>query len=136
MARCEQGYLCAVCGEDVEEITDSALYLRYVMGDVDWNELNRAPETHIRCDTVLAQFIVDASFPAVVSGGAFAKECLDRDFVETEEQRVTEAYLRLRQVARTSLPLADYPLPHVIAKREIPGRGRATEFTEVDSPLS
>ena len=30
--KCEEGYLCDVCGGDVEEITDSDLYLRYVIG--------------------------------------------------------------------------------------------------------
>ena len=34
MALCEQGYLCDVCGGDVEEITHSDLYLRYVLGEV------------------------------------------------------------------------------------------------------
>jgi len=38
MAQCEQGYLCEVCGRDVEDITVSDLYLRYVLGAV-------APET-------------------------------------------------------------------------------------------
>ena len=28
MARCDQGYLCDVCGQDVEAITESDLYLR------------------------------------------------------------------------------------------------------------
>ena len=31
MARCEQGYLCDVCGEEVEDITQSDLYLAYVL---------------------------------------------------------------------------------------------------------
>ena len=35
MAKCEEGYLCDVCGGDVAEITDSDLYLRYVIGEVD-----------------------------------------------------------------------------------------------------
>ena len=34
MARCEQGYLCDVCGQDVGEITESDLYLRYLLGEV------------------------------------------------------------------------------------------------------
>ena len=34
MVRCEQGYRCDVCGQDVEEIVDSDLYLRYVLGEV------------------------------------------------------------------------------------------------------
>ena len=41
MAGCERGYLCTVCGQDVEEITDSDLYLRYVLGEVEWDSLNR-----------------------------------------------------------------------------------------------
>ena len=35
MAKCEEGYLCDVCGQDVAEITDSDLYLRYVVGMLD-----------------------------------------------------------------------------------------------------
>ena len=118
MAGCERGYLCTVCGQDVEEITDSVLYLRYVMGDVEWDQLNRAPETHIRCDKTLAQFIVDESFETVSCAGVFAKEELDSEFVKGEEERVTSAYLRLRELAATNLPIAEYPLPHVIARRD------------------
>ena len=58
-----------VCGEDVEEITDSVLYLRYVLGEVDWNDLDRSPEKHIRCDPILAQFIVSDSFEPVIGRG-------------------------------------------------------------------
>src|SRR5271156_4748845 len=99
MAGCERGYLCTVCHQDVEEITDSVLYLRYVMGDVEWDQLNRAPETHIRCDKTLAQFIVDQSFEGVACTGVFAKEELDPEYVKGEEERVTSAYLRLRALA-------------------------------------
>ena len=35
MAKCEEGYLCDVCGKDVEQLTDSDLYLRYVIGMLD-----------------------------------------------------------------------------------------------------
>ena len=80
MARCERGYLCTVCGQDVEEITDSVLYLRYVLGEVEWDHLNRAAETHIRCDRILAQFIVDASFEPVSIDGPFSKAELDPRF--------------------------------------------------------
>ena len=117
MAGCERGYLCTVCGQDVEEITDSDLYLRYVMGEAEWDELNRAPERHIRCNPVLAQFIVDASFEPVICAGAFSKSHLDPEFVRNEENRVTTAFLRLRELATTNLPIADYPLPDVIARR-------------------
>jgi len=111
MAGCERGYLCTVCGQEVEEITDSDLYLRYVLGEVEWDSLNRAPERHIRCNPILAQFIVDAMFDPVSDAGAFSKVHLDPQFVKTEEERVTRGYLRLRELAKTNLPLAEYPLP-------------------------
>jgi hypothetical protein len=118
MARCEGGYLCVVCGRDVEEITDSGLYLRYVLGEVEWENLDRAPERHIRCDPVLAQFIVDESFEPVGGAGAFSKADLDPEFVRAEEQRVTRGYLRLRELAMTNLHLAEYPLAGAIAGRQ------------------
>ncbi len=118
MASCERGYLCAVCGQDVESITDSVLYLRYVMGEVPWDHLNRAPETHIRCDKTLAQFIIDDSFEPVSCDGTFAKEHLDPEFVKTEEERVTLAYRRLRESREANLAIAEYPLPRVVARRE------------------
>jgi hypothetical protein len=37
--RCEEGYCCQVCGAEVAEITQSALYLRYVLGEVRLEEL-------------------------------------------------------------------------------------------------
>ena len=110
MAVCEQGYLCTVCGEDVEEITDSVLYLRYVLGEVAWDDLNRAPEKHIRCDAVMAQFIVSDLFPPVEVDGVFSKAGLDPEFVRTEEVRVTRGFLRLREVVAANLPIYEYPL--------------------------
>ncbi len=115
MARCERGYLCTVCGDDVEEITDSVLYLRYVLGEVEWNDLNRAPETHIRCDPVIAQFIVSDLFPPVSVDGIFSKAGLAPDFVRNEETRVTSGFLRLREVVAANLPIANYPLAQVAA---------------------
>ena len=35
MAKCDEGYLCDVCGQDVAELKDSDLYLRYVVGLLD-----------------------------------------------------------------------------------------------------
>src|SRR6266851_863348 len=98
MAGCERGYLCTVCGQDVEEITDSELYLRYVLGDVEWEVLNRSPERHIRCNPVLAQFILTESFASVVVDGAFSKAQLEPEFVRAEEARVTGGYLRLHEL--------------------------------------
>ncbi len=50
MARCERGYLCEVCGAEVEEIIDSDLYLAYVLGEVPSEELHLRHERHIRCN--------------------------------------------------------------------------------------
>jgi hypothetical protein len=117
MAGCERGYICTVCGHEVEEITESDLYLRYVLGEAEWDELNRAPERHIRCNPVLAQFVVDPSFEPVICAGAFSKGHLDPEFVRNEENRVTTAFQRLRELVRENLPIAGYPLPDVIARR-------------------
>jgi len=58
MALCEQGYLCDVCGEEVEEITDSDLYLRYVLGEVPPEKLHVLRERHIRCYPTAAKLLV------------------------------------------------------------------------------
>ncbi len=92
MARCDEGYRCEVCGGDVEDITESDLYLRFVIGEVDPEFLHMTPERHIRCNPTLAQFIVAEGFEPVVVEGPFAKSELDPDFVAEEEQRVTAGY--------------------------------------------
>ena len=81
MAKCDEGYLCSVCGEDVAEITDSDLYLRYVIGMIDPELLHATPERHIRCNPLLAQFIVDDGFEPVVVDGEFSKAMLDPEYV-------------------------------------------------------
>ncbi len=111
MAACERGYLCAVCGRDVEEIGDSELYLRYVLGEVKAEQLDRLPERHIRCNPALAQFIVvEGVTPVVVAEGPFAKAELDPDFVGREEQRVSAGYVRLQELSKQNLSIRDYPL--------------------------
>jgi hypothetical protein len=115
VARCEQGYLCDVCGQDVAEITDSDLYLRYVLGEVPPEQLTRTPERHIRCNPVTAQFIVDPRFEAVHCTGAFAREHLDPAFVAAEEVRITRAWKRLQELPTLRLSIEDYPLPEVRA---------------------
>ena len=117
MARCEQGYLCAVCGQDVEEITESELYLRYVLGEVAFESLDRLSERHIRCNPNLAQFIVAEGFAPIVVEGPFAKAHLDPAFVAAEEQRVTQGYLRLLELSTANRPIAEYPLPNAGASR-------------------
>jgi hypothetical protein len=114
MTRCEQGYLCDVCGGDVAEITDSDLYLRYVLGEVPPEQLHLLRERHIRCNPSLAQFIVDPGFEPVRCEGVFAKETLDPEYVAAEEARVTRGWRRLRELPRLGLTILEYPLPEVI----------------------
>jgi hypothetical protein len=125
MVRCEQGYLCEVCGADVEDVTDSDLYLRYVLGEVDPETLHVQPERHLRCNPIVAQFIVAEGFAPVVVEGAFAKSGLDPEFVAEEEARVTRGYRRLLELPELGLPITEYPLPEAQAKwreAELPGR--------------
>ncbi len=48
----------------------------------------------------------------------FRKIHLDPEFVRNEEKRVTMAFLRLRELAAANVPIAEYPLPDVIARRQ------------------
>ena len=118
MAKCEEGYLCDVCGGDVESLTDSDLYLRYVIGMLDPETLYTTRERHIRCNAVLAQFIVDDDFPPVAAEGEFDKRHLDAAHVRERETLVTRGYRRLKEVAKLDLPIIDYPLPEVRAEIE------------------
>jgi hypothetical protein len=118
MAKCEEGYLCDVCGGDVEEITDSDLYLRYVIGQVDPETLHTLRERHIRCNPVLAQFIVDDDFEALTVDGPFDKRQLDPAYVRQQENLVTRGWRRLREISGQELSLLEYPLPEVIAALE------------------
>jgi hypothetical protein len=113
MARCEQGYLCEVCGLDVGEITDSDLYLRYVLGEVPPEQLHLLPERHLRCNPALAQYVVDTAFEPVRCDGFFAKDTLDPAFVGEEEARVTRGWRRLQEIPALGIPIIEYPLPEV-----------------------
>ena len=115
MARCDEGYLCDVCGQDVEAIIDSDLYLRYILGEVPPLTLPKARERHIRCNPSVAQYIVDPEFEPVRCGGVFAKEGLDAEFVVAEEQRVTRGWRRLQEIPTLGIPITEYPLPEVVA---------------------
>jgi hypothetical protein len=117
MARCEQGYLCEVCGLDVGEITDSDLYLRYVLGEVPPEQLHLLRERHVRCNPALAQYIVDPNFAPVRCDGVFAKEAMDPAFVAEEEARVTRGWRRLQELPTLGVPIVEYPLPEVLRER-------------------
>jgi hypothetical protein len=118
MAKCEQGYLCEVCGQDVADLTDSDLYLRYVIGMVDPETLHTTPERHIRCNPALAQFIVAAEFEPVVVAGPFDKRLLDPAAVRERERLVTRGWRRLHEVRGQELSIIDYPLPEVRERLE------------------
>lgn len=120
MAKCEQGYLCEVCGDEVEDITQSDLYLRFVLGEIEARALLTARERHIRCNPVQAQFIVDPAFEPVVVEGAFAKSELDPEDVARREELVTRAWRRLQEVRGLGIPISEYPLDEVRKRREAP----------------
>ena len=110
MAKCELGYLCEVCGDEVEDITQSDLYLRYILGDVEARYLMTAPERHLRCNPTMAQFIVDPGFEPIVVEGPFDKRLLDPSDVAAREARTTRAWRRLHEVRQLGLPISEYPL--------------------------
>jgi hypothetical protein len=123
VAVCDEGYLCEVCGEDVEDITVSDLYLRFVLGEVDPEQLHQLPERHVRCNPSLAQFITAPGFVPVVVAGPFSKTELDSEFVAREEARVTRGFLRLQELPLLGVPITQYPLP------EARSRWQTTEGT-------
>jgi hypothetical protein len=110
MAKCDLGYLCEVCGAEVEDITQSDLYLRYVLGEVEARNLMTAKERHLRCNPVAAQFIVDPGFEPIVVEGPFDKRKLDPIEVARREERTTLAWRRLQEVRSLGLPISEYPL--------------------------
>src|SRR6476659_3438319 len=116
MAKCDEGYLCDVCGQDVPELTDSDLYLRYIIGLLDPEVLHTTAERHIRCNPTLAQYIVADDFEPVVVEGLFGKQQLDADYAREREQLITRDWKRLKEVMSSGVPIIEYPLPEVIDK--------------------
>jgi hypothetical protein len=120
MARCDQGYLCRVCGEEVEHITDSQLYLSYVIGEIDPETLHATPECHLLCSPSFSQFIDDERLGLIpVVEGPFSKGQLDPTYVESRTKLLTRGYSRLweiRQVRRKPLTVIEYPLSEFLAK--------------------
>lgn len=118
MAKCDEGYLCDVCGGDVTSIVDSDLYLRYVIGELDPEVLHTSPERHLRCNPVLAQFIDYDGFDPVTLNGDFAKQNLDTGYRIARTELVTRGYVRLLEIAATEgdRDVTMYPLEEAIAK--------------------
>lgn len=121
MAKCDEGYLCEVCGAEVEALTDSALYLQYVIGWIDPERLHTHRDCHLRCLPALAQFIVDDRFAAVISEGPLDKRQLDPDFVAKRTELVTRGYCRLHELetSRSGTTVVDYPLAEARARWEV-----------------
>lgn len=119
MAKCDEGYLCEVCGLEVERLTDSALYLQYVIGWIDPETLHTRRECHLRCLPTVSQFIDDARFaPKVFIEGPFDLRQLDPEFAVARADLINRGYQRLWEVQtkRRGLIVADYPLPDVRAR--------------------
>ncbi len=116
MAKCDEGYLCDVCGQDVADLVDSDLYLRYIVGLLDPEVLHTTAERHIRCNPALAQYIVADDFEPVTIEGPFDKHALDAAFVQEREQLMTRGWRRLQEVISLGIPIIEYPLSEVVAK--------------------
>ncbi|MEM6468840.1 MAG: hypothetical protein AAF802_04675 [Planctomycetota bacterium] len=116
--KCDEGYRCEVCGQDVTSIVESDLYLRFVIGELDPETLHTSAERHIRCNPILAQFISADDFEPVTVRGEMAKESLDAEFVRERIKLVTRGYKRLQEVSRWDgdRDLREYPLPEARAK--------------------
>ncbi|MDG2222753.1 MAG: hypothetical protein P8L85_15345 [Rubripirellula sp.] len=118
MAKCDEGYRCEVCRQDVTSIVDSDLYLRFVIGELDAEVLHTSPERHIRCNPVLAQFIRNEGFQPVSVQGSFDRAQLDPVFVAQRELLLSRGYARLLELAAIDedYDLREYPLPEALAK--------------------
>ncbi len=109
MARCDEGYLCEVCGREVDKLEESDLYLRYILGMVDPDVLHAAPERHLSCNPSFSQYIVHTEFSPVEVTGDFDKRLLDPVFVADREAEITSGYERLLEVARGETSIFQYP---------------------------
>jgi len=111
MSDCDEGYNCDRCGEYVENIRESELYLRYVLGAVPLDELPREPERHIRCAPEFAQFIVADGFePVACDEPGLDKGKLPPEVRKRQEAIFTLAWRRLQELAESGVPVDRYPL--------------------------
>ncbi len=111
MAKCDAGYFCRVCGEYVEDITTSEIYLRYVIGEVPLEELIGLPEAHVWCNADLAQYITD---PAFVTEHPLSpvepKNAEDPAVVAQREDLVTRGWRRLQEIPELGIGINEYPI--------------------------
>ncbi len=115
MAKCDEGYLCEVCGKPVEKLSHSALYLQYVIGWIDPETLHTRQECHLACQPTLAQFIEHKDFVSVRVEGEFDRRTMAADFVAARVELVSRGFARLRELqsARRGVVLSEYPLPEI-----------------------
>lgn len=114
MAKCEEGYLCEVCGGDVEHLRESALYLQFILGWIDPETLHTRRECHLLCAPALAQFIDDPLFASLASTqGEFDRSKLDPAFAAARAALVTRGYRRLCEIdaMRERPAVIEYLLP-------------------------
>jgi len=114
MAKCDQGYLCRICNQEVEKLSESELYLRFVIGEIDPETLHLSSECHLDCNAVLAQFIDDHRYAgqSQVPEG-FRIDDLDPQYVTQRKQLVTRGYQRLLEIQanrKAFSQVQDYPL--------------------------
>ena len=127
MAKCDEGYFCSVCGDDVGNILDSDLYLRYVIGLLDPELLHVTPDRHIRCNPSLAQFIIADDFAEVVVEGDFGKSGLDPEFVAAQESLVTRGWQRLKEIREwRDVSILEFPLPEITEAWKASEAGKGT----------
>jgi hypothetical protein len=108
VARCDEGYLCNVCGLPADTLPESLLYLRYILGEVTVEVLGQAQETHIRCCPAIAQYIVHPAFEPVVCTDVFARQHFPLDFQTSEETRITAAWATLYEAGEKGFSLLSY----------------------------
>ncbi|QVL30177.1 hypothetical protein KIH39_15080 [Telmatocola sphagniphila] len=108
MARCDEGYICAVCRLPVDTLPESLLYLRYLLGEVGIEVLHQHADCHIRCCPEVGQYILHRDFEPMVCAGPFAKSQFDEKFREDEEKRVTAAWTTLHEAAAKGFSLLSF----------------------------
>jgi hypothetical protein len=115
MAECDSGYRCRICGVPVDEIIESELYLRYVLCDVQIDQLADTPEAHVWCNGNLAQFIVDPAFDHPIKvDPEHDKSAMDDATRRLVESVVTRAWKRLQWLPESGLDVTRYPLEDVV----------------------
>ena len=117
MAKCDEGYLCDVCGQDVAELTDSDLYLRYIIGLLDPEVLHttkRAPhplQPDARPVHRRRRFRAGRRRRPVRQTPARPQRSS-----ANRKRLITRGWHRLKEVASLGIPIIEYPLPEVLAK--------------------